>query len=132
MAQSVITGLTGSITLPNSMDQYVASITLSTGADLLDVTHYGGAGWRQRVAGVKDLSGTATAFMTKGAAGTSPLNLSTTPSTMTILFDTGCSVSFEAVIGNTQIVGEYTGLNVVTFNFAKADDVAPTITWVVA
>ena len=131
MAQSVITGLTGTITLPNSMAQYVASVSLSTGADLLDVSRYGGNGWRTRVAGIKDLSGQCVAFMSKGAAGTSPLNLSTTPATMTITFDTGCSIAFSAVIGNTQIAGEYQGLNIVTFSFAKADDTAPTVTWVV-
>jgi len=132
MAQSVITGLTGTITLPNSMAQYVSSISLSTGADLLDVSRYGGNGWRTRVAGIKDLAGQCVAFMSKGAAGTSPLNVSTTAATMTILFDTGCSIAFSAVIGNTQIVGEYQGLNIVTFSFAKADDTAPTVTWVVA
>lgn len=132
MPQSVVTGLTGVITLPNSMTQYVSSVSVSTGADLLDVSRYGGNGWRTRVAGIKDLAGTCVCFMSKGAAGTSPFNLSTTAASMTILFDTGCSIAFSAVIGNTSIVGEYQGLNIVTFSFAKADDAAPTIAWVTA
>ncbi len=49
---------------------------------------------------------------------------------MTVLFDTGCSIAFSAIIGNINIVGEYQGLNIVTFTFSKADDVAPTIAWV--
>lgn len=131
MAQSIVTGLTGSVTLPNSMTQYVSSISLNTGAELLDVSSYGGAGYRKRVAGLKDLSGTAVAFMSKGAAGTSPF-ASTTAASMTITFDTGCNIAFTAVIGNVSIVGEYQGLNIVTFSFSNAADTAPTVNWVVA
>ncbi len=130
MAQAVVTGLTGSVTLPNSLTQYVASVTVSTGSELLDVSHYGGSGWRTRAAGLKDLSGQCVAFLTKGASGTSPFNLSTTAASMTIAWDSGCYITFNAIIGNTQVVGEYQGLNIVTFSYSKADDTAPTIGWV--
>lgn len=140
MAQSIITGLTGVITLPDDADgnpltQYVSSISLNTGAELLDVSSYGGAGYRKRVAGLKDLSGSAVCFMSKGATGTNPFNLDanaatgTETPTMTILFDTGCSISFTAIIGSVSIVGEYQGLNIVTFNFSNAADAAPTVVW---
>jgi hypothetical protein len=111
------------------MAQEIASVSISTGAELLDVSRYGGNGWRTRIAGLKDLGGSCVAFLSKGATGTSPFNLSTTGASMTILFDTGCSIVFNAIIGNTQIVGEYQGLNIVTFSFSKADDQAPTILW---
>jgi len=144
MAQSVLTGLTGSITLPDDsastpLVQYISSVSLSTGADLLDVSRFGGNGWRTRVAGIKDLAGQCVAFLSKGAAGTNPFLMNTdldgSDATisldMTILFDTGCSIIFKAVIGNVQIVGEYQGLNIVTFSFAKCDGAAPTVAWVV-
>jgi hypothetical protein len=131
---TIITGLSGSLTLPNDASSNaiqwpVASITLSTGHELLDVTHYGGNGWRRRVAGIKDLSGTGVAFLAKDATGTNPFNLSTTGSNMTITYASGCYVTFSAIIGNITIAGEYAGLNILTFSFAKADDAAVTPTW---
>lgn len=145
MPQSVISGLTGTITLPDdsagtALVQYISSVSVSTGADLLDVSRYGGAGWRTRVAGIKDLAGTCVAFLSKGAAGTNPFIMNTDLSgtdvtkllDMTITFDTGCSIGFKSVIGNVSVVGEYQGLNIVTFSFAKSDGSAPTINWVVA
>ena len=132
MAQEVITGLTGSITLPESGDQYISSISLNVGSELLDVSHYGGAGWRTRVAGLRDLAGSCVAFMTKGASGTNPIDLDGSTGTMTITFDTGCYISFDAIISGVSIVGEYAGLNIVSFSFAKNDDVAPTSEWVEA
>ncbi len=141
MAQAIITGLTGSVTLPqdqdgNGLNQYIASLTISTGSELLDISHYAGAGWRTRAAGLKDLSGQCVAFMTKGTTGTNPFNLDTDVvggsqnATMTVSFDTGCYIAFKAIIGNVQVVGEYQGLNIITFNYSKADDLSPTIVWV--
>jgi hypothetical protein len=129
---TIITGLSGSVTLPDLANIPVASITLSTGHELLDVTHYGGNGWRRRAAGIKDLSGTAVAFLAKDASGTNPFGTTSTGGSMTIMFSddtTDCKVVFNAVIGNVTIAGEYAGLNIVTFSFAKNDDAAVTPTW---
>lgn len=132
MAVTPIVGLTGTITLPGNMVQWVSSITLETGPALLPTSHYGGSGWVTRVCGVKDLQGTAIAIMTKGVTGSNPFAFVTTPSPMTILFDTGCLVTFDCVIGSTQVVGEYLGENIISFTFAKATDEPPTINWVTA
>lgn len=129
MAQEVITGLTGSITLPNSGDQYISSVSLNVGSELLDVSRYGGNGWRTRVAGLRDLAGSCVAFMSKGSTGTSPVDLDGDTGTMTITFDTGCYISFAAIISGVSIVGEYQGLNIVSFSFAKNDDNAPNTAW---
>jgi hypothetical protein len=129
MAQTIVTGLTGSISLPGASAQKVASVTVTTGAELLDVSHYGGNGWRTRVQGLKDLAGSAVAFMSKGVAGTDPFSFGESSGAMTITYDTGCSIGFNAVIGNVQIVGEYQGLNIITFNWSKADDAEPTVAW---
>ncbi len=130
MAQKTIIGLTGLVTMPGLSHQECMSVTINAGAELLDVSAYGGSGWRQRVAGIKDMTGSAVAFMQEGASQTNPFGGSTTPGTMTILFDVGCTITFPAVIGNVQIQGTYQGLNLVTFNWAFSDPVSPpTVAW---
>ena len=123
MSATAIDGLTGVITLPGGLIQFISSITITTGSDLLDVSHYGGLGWRSRIAGIKDLAGQCVCFMTTGnGTNSSPFGISTVPSSMTILYATGCSITFNAIIGNTQVVGEYQGLNIVTFSYSHSGD----------
>ena len=129
MAQEIITGLTGSITLPNGMSQFVSSISLNVGAALLPVPRYGGAGWEVSVSGLKRFSGQAVAFMSKGASGANPFDISGTVGEMTIQFDDGCYISANVVLADTNIAGSYEGLNVITFSFAKTDDTEPTVGW---
>jgi hypothetical protein len=122
----VVTGKTGTITFPGAVNLRVYGITLSTGAELLDDSAYGGNGYRTRTKGLKDLSGSGVAFLTKDA-GSNPFTLADATGSMTILWDTGVSVTFTAVFGNISIAGEYAGLNVVSFSFANAADTAPTV-----
>lgn len=126
MAATPVTGLTGSITLPGHTQEFF-SVSINTGADLLDVSAYGSGGWRRRAKGIKDLAGTCAAFVSKDVANSNPFD--DADGTMTILFDTGCSISFTALVGNRTIVGEYQGLNIVTFSWAKDDTGDPTIAW---
>ena len=131
--QNAIVGLTGSILLPNmtgNLDQWIASIDINTGAELLDVSHYGGPLYRQRVTGLKDLAGSATGFLTKGNTNSNPFIIPGTSGTMTITFDSGCTISFQAVIGNVRVVGQFAGLNIVTFSWAYDDSENPTTAWV--
>ena len=132
MANTAIVGLTGSISMPGLANQLISQVSILTGAELLDVSSYGGPGWRQRVCGIKDLSGSAVGFLSEGASGTNPFTAPTTSGTMTIVFQSGCQISFNAVIGNIQIVGQYQGLNITTFNWSYDDTVAPTVSWIVS
>jgi hypothetical protein len=126
---SIITGLTGSVTLPNSGSQALASVSLSIGKDLADVSHFGGNGWRERIALLKDLAGTAAGFLTYNAAGTNPYDLiDGAEASMVITFATGCSITFVAVIGNFSIQNSYDGVAIISFSFSKGSGV-PVVAW---
>lgn len=127
MPVSVIQGINGSIVLSASDTQFYASFTITGGADLIDVSHYGDT-YRTRVSGLKDWAGTATAFVTKGASAQNPFVAGTT-GTATITFDSGVTASFSCVIGNVTLAGEVGGVNVVTFTWSHSGSTAPTITW---
>ncbi len=130
MALHVIRGATGLVALPNGNNLWVSSIQVNAGNELLDVSHFGGSGYRVRTYGLGDLSGSCVAFLTAGATGTNPFAITgQAPAVMTITYEAGCTVSFMAVIGQLQIVGEYQGLQVATFNFSNGADVAPTVVW---
>lgn len=132
MANTVIVGLTGSISLPGLPNQLISQVSILTGGELLDTSSYSGSGWRTRVVGIRDLSGSAVGYLSEGASGTNPFTAPTTTGTMTIVFQSGCQISFQAVIGNIQLVGNYTGLNIVTFNWAYNDTVAPVTSWTIS
>jgi len=135
MAQSVIIGLQGAVSFKTGateQTQRLASISISTGQALFDVSAYGEEGWVERVNGIKDLAGSAAGFLVMGAAGNNPFDFVTDVDTLAITFATGCTVTFPCVIGNVRIEGAYSGLNVVTFDWAKAQGAAPTIAWVEA
>lgn len=130
MAETNIVGLTGAVVFPDVAGADLFNISITSGQELLDVSAFGNNGYRRRVAGIKDLAGSASAYLTKGAAGTNPFALTSAGGAMTITFDTGCTIGFTAVIGNVTIVGEYAGNWIVSFTWAKNDTAAPTVTWV--
>lgn len=127
---SVITGLTGSITLPSEVGtQRLNSVSINGGQALADISAYGGNGWVDRIGLIQDLSGSAAGFLVDGSSNNPGFgNLTPGGSTMTILFKTGCSISFPAIIGNIRIVGSYEGLNILTFDWAKGIG-TPTVSW---
>lgn len=132
MAQEVLTGLTGSITFEDGSSELIqrlASIDITTGQALFDVSAYGTGNYVERVSGIKDLAGEAVGFLVAGESGNNPFSLVDNVDNMEILFKTGCSISFPAVIGNVRIVGAFAGLNVVTFSWAKAPGADPTVAW---
>lgn len=131
-AVQVITGLNGGVLAPGGIVARFSAMRVSGGQELAEVSAYGGAGFRTRVPLLADLAGQIIAFLTKGALQDPKLAAiqNTTPSNMTLTWDTGCTLSFGAFVGGYQIVGEYKGLNIVTWDFAKGDDVAPTVAWV--
>lgn len=122
-----ITGKTGIITLPSGASQRVYGVSVNTGSELLDVSAYGGNGYRVRTIGLADLSGTMVAFLTRD--GTNPFALSAVTGSLTIAFDTGYSITFDCIFGQVSVAGEVGGNNVVTLSFANAADAAPVIAW---
>lgn len=122
-----ITGKTGSITLPTGASLRVFGVSINSGSELLDVSAYGGSGYRVRAVGLADLSGTLVAHLSRD--GTNPFALSAVTGNLTIAFDVGYSISFDCIFGQVGVAGEYAGDNVVTLSFANASDAAPTIQW---
>lgn len=133
-SQTVIVGLTGTVVLKDSVGatvtQRLGSIQVNTGKALFDVSAYGEEGWVERVHGIKDLAGSAAGFLTKGTTGADPFSLVDDVATMVITYDTNCYISFPAVIGNVQVSSSYSGLNIVTFDWAKATGAAPAVNWI--
>lgn len=134
MAVRPIAGLETTLTLPNNGDGqpiqlWVQSLQIQVGQVLLDISHFGGAGWQTFMAGIRACSGSVVGILLSGDAGANMLNLSTTGGTLTIQYANGCSISFTALCGDVNIASAYAGAHVVSMTFAKSDDVAPTITW---
>lgn len=131
MTPIVITGLTGAFSGPNGVVQRFSAMRLNGGQELAEISAYGGGAFRTRVPLLADLAGQAIGFLTQGLLQDPKIaQVQTVPGAMTITFATGCTVGLNAYLGNFQIVGEYKGLNIVTYDFAKGDDAAPSVAWV--
>lgn len=126
----VITGLTGSVTLPGSESFLVSSVTLRTGPVLLDTTSFGQL-YRTRVAGVQDLGGSVVIFATSGTgANGSPFQLANgVPGVMTVNYSPINNITFTSVFGNVQIASQAEGLALITADFSNTGTVVPSGTW---
>lgn len=131
MAQDYAIALNANITFGDGYVQYFNHVTIETGQDLLDVSAFGGTGYRYRIPGIKDLTGMARGFLAKGGTvATSPFGAdSFSKGMITILFDVGYSVSFLGYIGKQTITTDYEGNQVISVQWAYADTAAPAITW---
>jgi hypothetical protein len=126
----VLTPINGSIALPNSYVQNFHQIVTRTGQVLLDVSAFGGTGWRSRITGLKDMSGTATGYLSGGTDSNPGFSGAFTAGSMTVTFDVGCSVTFNAYIGSQTISQNYDGKDEISVEFAYADNgTPPTFTW---
>lgn len=126
MAATIIPGASASVTVAG-MTQKFFSVSLSTGKELIDVSSFGDA-WRQRIGGLKDLSGTLTGYLSRDVAATNPF-VDVDNANITITFDTGCSVAFTGVIGQRTVSADVNGAEVATWSFSKTGTTAPTILW---
>ena len=146
---TVISGLTGEITLPSNsaisggstMSQRLSSVSINVGQSLADISAYGGPDWVSRIGLTNDLTGSAAGFVTGGSSDFSPFGYTGNPSspptgfdkngqTMTIVFKSGCQITFKCVIGNVRIIGSFEGLDLVTFDWARGDEAtAPNVSW---
>jgi len=126
MSSYYLTGLTASVSLPGGATQAIQSCTLRCGRELLDVTAFGNSN-RVRTPGVGDLSGSIVAF---GTRGNSPEALSTAASgPMIITYDSGVTVSFDAVFGGVTITAVSTAVTMISADFACGDATPAVFSW---
>lgn len=130
MAQDYAIALNASISFADGYTQYFNHITIEAGQDLLDVSAFGGTGYRYRIPGIKDLTGMARGFLAKGIANTNPFGSAAyNKGNMTITFDVGYTVTFAAYIGKQTITTDYEGNQVISVQWAYADTAAPVVDW---
>ena len=122
--------LNGNIVFANGYTQYFHTITVSGGQTLLDVSAFGGNGYHVFIPGLKNLSGSATGYL-KDAAGSNPWGTDAfSCGLITITYDTGMTIAFNAIVGQTTTTQNYDGKVEVTTTWAFSDQNPPTITWV--
>lgn len=118
MAQTVITGRTGSVT-GLACRIYLWRARLHT--DALETTGFGSV-WRQRTPGFQDATGSAVARLTRGTATDDPTLLFGGSEYVINLFansSPACAISFLAVVENVSIEDNVDRVAEVTFDFSS-------------
>jgi hypothetical protein len=122
---TVIPGASATLTVPGHTQKFF-QVSLNVNKTLIPVPAYGES-WISYVAGLKDASGSLMFYVSKDGSSTNPFEDGS--GTLTIQFDTGCSIAFDAITGGVSIVGDANGVNVATMSFAKQGDDDPSISW---
>ncbi len=94
-----------------------------------DVTGFAQQPWRNRIGGLKSLSGAASGYLEKDASSSAP-NLtgiaSTGATTFTLTAATGCTLTFAGVISQISYGQTVDGVGTVSFNFVSTSTVTET------
>lgn len=128
----IIPGASASIAIKDAADSVVKmdmkffAVSVDTGKALIDVSSFGDT-WRQRIGSLKDLSGTLTGYATRDVAESDPTT--DWEGKLTITFDTGCSIKFDAIFGQRTLSADVNGAQVVTISYSKTGSAEPTIAW---
>ena len=121
--------LGGNIVFANGYAQYYHTITTSGGQTLLDVSAFGGTGYHVFIPGLKNLSGSATGYLST-AADANPWGTDAfSCGILTITYDVGCSISFNALVGQSTVTQNYDGKVEITTTWAYSDTAPPIVTW---
>lgn len=120
---SVIMGKNGSVRIGATKLTYIDSFTLNLGADLVEITNYGSSGYKQRVAALKDWSGSFTASLDRTDTGQdaiiSQFEGTGSPSTIALRFYTSSRAywSGNALISGTPVTSNVNSKVGMTINF---------------
>ena len=133
MATSVIKGKSGSCSLVAlGLAVKVASFELNTGQDLVDVSAFGNT-HHVFASCLKNLSGSVAGFLIKGTASAGAgVGATDAPASLTLTLDTGCTIAFDAILGNIKIQESVTGVATFMADIVNGSDTAPVETWVVS
>lgn len=135
MARAFIAGKSGSVT-SSEMTAALAVWTANFPRQIFDITSFGNTGWRAKLAGLRDASGSCGGFVTSGtAADTMSIitSSSDTGSSLVLKFNSTNYVTFTgAVISNIRTGADVNDVARVTFDWENADAAAPVVTWVVS
>lgn len=121
--------LAGSIVFADGFQQYYHTIVTSGGQTLLDVSAFGGTGYHVFIPGLKNLSGSATGYLSTNQAANPWGPDAFACGQLTIHYDVGCSISFLALVGQSTITQNYDGKVEITTTWAYSDTATPTILW---
>ena len=126
MPSTTLAGATATITIGTATMNFFA-VSVNDGPDMIDVSHFGNL-YRTRILGLKDLTGTVSAYAASGAATNNPFaDLGAV--SMTLTCATGCTITATVVLGNRTLGFDVNGAQIVTWTFSNTGETPPAFAW---